>query len=129
MKWLSCPNVRVVFAAIFVVSLSLGLWSAPVEAKELFWDRNSEADMQDYQVFACETAGCVIPDPPLPSTLRATIAQPALGVQPTWTLPTTLTVGTLAVRARDTSSNVSGLSVQVPFDQVAPAVPRNPALR
>ena len=115
--------LTVVFGVIFV-GLCL---TSPTNAKDLTWDRNIEPDMQDYQVWACQTANCVVLK--TQSNLVGVVPQPAQGTAPKWTLPATFTVGSLAISARDQSLNESGLSVPVPFDQVAPAVPANPRLQ
>src|SRR5690242_21595740 len=101
---------RVCCVAIIVVACALSLFSLPpaAEAKDLLWDRNAETDMQDYQVWACETPNCVVIK--TQANLKATVPQPAAGVVPKWTLPSTMTEGSLAVSARDKSLNESGLS-------------------
>lgn len=116
-----------VFAVIFAAICTLTLWSAPADAKDLLWDRNTESDMQDYQVWGCQTANCVVIK--TQANLLATVPQVPVGTVPKWTLPATMTQGSLAVSARDNSLNESGLSVPVPFDLVAPVVPANPRLQ
>jgi len=94
----------------------------------LSWDRNSEPDMQDYQVWACFTANCVLIKSA--ATLQpGAVAQPAIGVKPSYVMDLAGKVGSVAISARDTSLNESGLSVQVPFDQQAPSIPVNPTLQ
>ena len=107
--------------------LAVLVLATPVMAKDLVWDRNTETDMQDYQVWACETVNCVVVKSQ--ANLKATVPQTAAGVSPKWTLPATLLEGSIAVSARDQSLNESGLSVSVPFDQKAPAIPANPRLQ
>ena len=97
------------------------------EAKDLVWDRNTEPDMQDYQVWGCQTANCVVIK--TQANLLATVPQVPVGSIPKWTLPAAMTYGQLAISARDTSLNESGLSVSVPFDLVPPLVPGNPRLQ
>lgn len=117
-------------------TLVTGLWSviiaagvgsivlaSPVLAKDLIWDRNSEIDIQDYLVYGCQTANCVVLK--TQANLLATVPQTAAGVLPKWTLPTALVQGELAVSARDKSQNESGLSVPLPLDLVPPAAPTN----
>lgn len=127
MQWSRFPNVRAAWCGVIFAVMCLSLWSAPAEAKDLIWDRNAESDMQDYQVWACETPNCVVLK--TQANLKATVPQTAAGVNPKWTLPSTFQEGSLAVSARDKSLNESGLSVAVPFDQVAPAIPANPRLQ
>lgn len=43
--------------AMILVVLTIG---ANAEAATLIWDRNTEADMKDYQVWACFTPNCVV---------------------------------------------------------------------
>lgn len=101
---------------------------APAEAATLEWDRNSEVDMQDYQVWACFTANCVVTK--APAMLQpGTVPQPVVGVKPTAVLDIAGKEGAVAVSARDTSLNESGLSVSRPFDQKPPATPPQPVFR
>lgn len=115
------------FSVLLAVSALLIALASGAQAKDLVWDRNAETDMKDYQVWACETPNCVVLK--TQANLKATIPQTAVGVVPKWTLPTTMLEGSLAVSARDQSLNESGLSVPVPFDQVAPVIPVNPRLQ
>ncbi len=97
-------------------------------AATLDWDRNSEPDMKDYQVYACFTPSCVV----IKSATMiqpGTVLQPAVGVKPSYVIDVAGKEGSVAVTARDQSLNESPLSVPVPFDQKAPDSPKNPALR
>lgn len=95
------------------------------EAATLTWDRNSETDMQDYQVWACFTPSCVVVKSA--ATLQpGTVVQPAAGVNPQYVIDLAGREGSIAISARDRSLNESGLSVAVPFDQRPPANPANP---
>lgn len=97
---------------------------AEVEAATLTWDRNTETDMQDYQVWACFTPNCVVVKSA--ATLQpGAVVQPATG-NPSYVIDTAGREGSVAVSARDRSLNESGLSVAVPFDQRPPANPANP---
>ena len=99
-------------------------------AETLTWDRNTEPDMQDYRIYACFTSGCVVVKSA--QTLQATVAQAPVGVRPTYTIDLAGKVGSIAVSARDnaTTPNESGLSVSVPFfDLAAPSIPVNPMLQ
>lgn len=108
---------------IRIILFSL-LVPSSVFATTLTWDRNSETDMRDYQVWACFTPNCVVVKSP--STLQTgVVLQPATG-NPTYVIDITGREGSIAISARDQSLNESGLSVQVPFDQRAPIAPLNP---
>lgn len=107
--------------------LVLGLLAGTVEAATLACDRNTEADVDHYNVYACFPAGCTVLQT---SAMKQpiTIPQPAVGGVPSAAFPIAGLTGTVAVSAVDTSGNESGLSVAVPFDAKAPAVPVNPRL-
>ena len=99
-----------------------------LQAATLEWDRNPESDMKDYLVYACFTPNCVLVKSP--STLQPTpVVQPALGVKPSFVIDLSNKQGFIGVSARDQSNNESGLSVPLPFDQVAPSIPANLILR
>ena len=115
--------VGVIFAALCLIGM---LMIPTAEAADLAWDRNTEADMKDYQVWACFTPSCVVIKSP--ANLQATVPQSASGVVPKWTVPAGQE-GSVAVSARDQSLNESGLSVAVPFDVKAPLIPANPRLQ
>jgi hypothetical protein len=114
----------VIFAALCAILMSLAVPTA--EAVSLVWDRNAEADMKDYQIWACFTPSCVVIKNA--ASLQGTVPQTASGVIPTWPIPAGQE-GSVAVSARDQSLNESGLSVPVPFDVKAPGVPVNPHLQ
>jgi hypothetical protein len=115
----------------FVVLLCIGVWlcaASLTSAATLEWDRNTEPDMKDYQVWACFTANCIV----IKSAANlqpGPVNQPAAGVNPSFVMDLTNKEGAVAVSARDQALNESGLSVPVPFDKRAPAVPANPTLR
>lgn len=106
----------------------LGSLSTVSGAATLDWDRNTETDMKDYQVYACFTPSCVVIKN---ATMLqpGTVLQPAVGVKPSYVLDIAGKEGSAAVTARDQSLNESPLSVPVPFDQKAPLAPTNPAFR
>jgi len=109
---------------LFVSVLALAL-SRQAQAATLTWDRNAESDMKDYQVWACFTPSCVVAK--TPGMLQpGTVLQPATGTKPQYILDIAGKEGAAAISARDQSLNESGLSVPVPFDQKAPAIPLNP---
>jgi len=86
-----------------------------VRAATLTWLRNDiDLDVQDYGVYACFTRGCVLVQSP--ATLQGYVAQTTVGVDPTFTLDIVNQVGFVAVSARDTSLNESGLSNIPNFD-------------
>lgn len=94
----------------------------------LEWDRNTETDMKDYQVWACFTKSCVVTKSA--ATLQpGTVVQPLVGTIPTYILDITGTEGNVAVSARDQSLQESALSVMAPFDAKAPGVPAAPRFR
>lgn len=102
--------------------------SGTAQAAVLEWDRNSEPDMLDYQVWMCFTPSCVVVK--APAMLQpGTVAQPAAGVNPSVVIDLAGREGAVAISARDRALNESGLSVAVPFDRSAPLVPVNPRLR
>lgn len=116
-------NGNVVIVGMAAAVLALGCVGLG-EAATLTWDRNTESDMRDYQVWACFTPNCVVVKSP--TTLQpGAVVQPAAG-NPSYVIDTAGREGSIAVSARDQSLNESGLSVPVPFDQKAPAVPANP---
>jgi hypothetical protein len=111
---------------IMPAMLSLILLDAVAYGQTLEWDRNTEPDMRDYRIWACDQPGCV----PVKSSaaLKATVPQPAAGKNPSWLIPSTLLgkPGAIAISARDKSLNESALSAQLQFDTTPPAVPTNP---
>lgn len=99
-----------------------------IQAATLDWDRNSESDMKDYAVYACFVPNCVVLKGA--GTLQpGFVNQPASGLKPQYVIDLSGREGSIAISARDLSLNESGLSVSVPFDQRAPAIPLNPAFR
>lgn len=108
----------------------MGILGLPVLATGavLEWDRNTEADLRDYVVYACFTPGCTV-QRTAAMQQPGRIVQSPVGVKPTATIDLAGREGSVAVTANDTGGNESGLSVSVPFDQLAPAVPRNPVLK
>ena len=106
------------------LALAFVLAASFAQAATLTWDRNVEADLKDYHVYACFTAGCTIV--PSATTLQGSVLQPAVGVVPSFVIDVTGKEGKVAVSARDLTLNESGLSVQVPFDAKAPGAPVSP---
>ena len=88
-------------------------------AQLLTWDANTEVDMKDYGVYSCEIANCVV--------VKSTTMLKGYVIHPTVTFALPLAKeGSIAVTARDTSGNESGLSVSIPFDGLSPRAPVNP---
>jgi hypothetical protein len=103
--------------ALFAFGIVLA--TSPVFALTATWKNNTEPDMKDYLVYMCKVKGCVVQQ--IPAQHVATVPFNA-AVVPTWVMPSDIE-GTLAVTARDTSGNESGLSNQVPFDLSKPSTP------
>ena len=82
------------------------------------WDRNTEIDMDHYNVFTCSTSATCVPNLNI-----GTVLQPALGASPSFPIPAA--EGRAAVTAVDLVGNESGLSNIVPFDRLAPSAPAN----
>ena len=110
-----------------LLSLVLVLSVGDALAATLTVDRNSESDMDHYNVYACFIPGCTVLQN---SAMRQplTMPQSAVGLRPTATIDLTAREGRVAVSAADVSGNESGLSVPLPFDQRAPTVSLNPTL-
>lgn len=90
----------------------------------LEWDRNTEADMRDYEVYTCTpNPTCTVQQ--LPANRIGVVPQVAMGTVPSFVIPAGIE-GKIAVSASDLSGNKSGLSVSLPFDAKAPLVPVNP---
>jgi len=90
------------------------------------WERNVEADMKDYHIYMCLTKDCTVMQT---AAMRvSTVIQPVAGVKPTYAIPAGQT-GSMAVSARDTSFNESGLSNIIFFDQIPPKNPVGLATR
>jgi len=86
-----------------------------VRAATVTWPRNDiDLDVQDYGVYACLARNCVLVQSP--ATLQGYVAQTTVGVNPTFTLDIVNQVGFVAVSARDTALNESGLSNIPNFD-------------
>jgi hypothetical protein len=112
--------------ATFLLSLLCSLvivLPLPAFALTLLWDRNTETDMDHYNVYLCLTAGCTVTQSSAMKQAPA-VPQPAAGIVPTFALPAGQ--GTVAVSAVDHAGNESGLSVSLPFDAQPPAIPVNP---
>ena len=112
---------------LLMMGLGLTLLMGTAHAATLTWDRNSEPDLQDYRLWACFTPGCVV----VQSTAMlqpGAILQSDVGVRLSVVLEWATREGAVAVSARDRSGNESGLSVALPFDYRAPAVPQLPRL-
>jgi hypothetical protein len=109
-----------IFFALCVIA---SFFVAYARAETLQWDRNTETDMKDYQVYACFTPSCVLIKSA--ATLQpGTVVQPVSGVIPSYTINLSGKEGSVGVLARDLSLNESALSA-LPFDKSAPVGPVN----
>lgn len=112
-------NLKHLLIAIFLVLLPVGVNAATLE-----WERNTEADMDHYNIYTCPTAGCAVIKSA--ATKHAVVVpQPPIGTKPI-TTAVTLGAGAAAVTAVDKTGNESGLSNQASLpvaDTTAPAVP------
>lgn len=109
----------------FIISLFVSLvFASQAFSATLTWDRNAESDMKDYQVYACFVKGCVVQK--IPTAIIGTVIQTTGTVLPLFVVDLLNKEGAVAVSARDTVLNESGLSVQVPFDVKSPAIPGAP---
>lgn len=107
--------------SVSVLFIGLGFAGLANAATEANWARNAEADTKEYNVYACQPAGCTVTKN-VAMKVTPAIPQTATGVRPKWLLPGNLE-GSVGVTAVDNSGNESGLSVPVPFDTKAPAIP------
>lgn len=103
---------------IIAITLTL-IIPIPLYAQSLTWDANTETDMKDYGVYSCEIANCVVSKSA--AMFKGYVNHPTV----TFPLPVGRE-GMIAVTARDTALNESGLSVSIPFDGISPRVPVNP---
>jgi len=110
----------------FLISGFSLLFPITGHAATLQWDRNTEADMKEYEVYTCTpNPTCTVLQ--TVATRIGVVSQPVVGVVPVFVLPPN-TEGKVAVSASDVTGNESGLSVSIPFDAKAPVVPINPRL-
>ena len=106
--------MKTILALAFMLLIPFTLY-----AQSLTWDVNTEADMKDYGVYSCVPVGCLVVKSA--AMLKGYVIHPTV----TFILPPG-TQGSIAVTARDTALNESGLSVSIPFDLLAPKAPVNP---
>ena len=90
---------------IVLMSLAFMLLAGTAYAETLAWDRNAEADMKDYQVYACFTSGCTVTK--AAAMLQGTVMQTAVGVRPSFPVTLTGKEGAIAAAATDVSGNQS----------------------
>ena len=115
-RWFTIRKV-----ALVAVLLALPV---PAFALTLEWDRNTEPDMKEYNIYGCDTGTtCTIP-----TVKIGAVTQPPIGIIPSFAIPANKE-GRRSVTAIDTSGNESAVSVSVPFDVLAPTVPLNPRLK
>lgn len=96
-------------------------------AETATWTGNAEPDVEAYDIYACAGASCIVRAEP--SMLTGTVQHVGPGVRHTFAIDLTGKDGSLAILARDTSKNKSGLSVSVPFDKAPPSIPATPTLQ
>ena len=78
------------------------------------WERNSEADMQDYRLWGCWIKGCEMGTE---WTMLKVIPQTPPGVRPSYWRELVGSVGAYAVTARDTYGNESAFGAVTTFDR------------
>ncbi len=105
---------------IIVVLAWLVLMTVQAFAQTTFvWDRNTEADVDHYEMFVCRTSPTCIPGTAPTDRIGTNVPQSPLGTKPTMPIPVN-DEGRAAVRAVDLVGNPGGLSNIVPFDRKAP---------
>ena len=104
---------------VLCLSLLIAVPSWAAAPTNFVWDRNTESDVDHYNVFTCSTSATCVP-----SVNIGTVPQPAIGALPTFTIPPN-TQGRAAVTAVDLVGNESAQSNVVPFDRLAPSAPAN----
>lgn len=110
-----------VFCAVLAVCLS----AVDGFALTLEWDRNTESDMDHYEVFACSTSATCVPGTAIVDKLTADVPQSAIGLSPSVVIPQGRQ-GRVGVIAVDTVGNRSPLSNIVSFtDATPPGAPAN----
>lgn len=107
----------IIVLLIGLLSLAVPSWAAA--PTKFVWDRNTEIDMDHYNVFTCSTSATCVPNLNV-----GTVLQPPIGTNPTFDIPAT-SQGRAAVTAVDLVGNESGQSNIVPFDRLAPSAPAN----
>lgn len=110
-------NRSLIFSCLLVLCVVGSTVSA--EAATATWSKNTESDMKDYGVYMCFTRGCAADKSA--ANLQSYVSHSAT-VNPSFPIPPN-TEGGVAVSARDTAGNESGVTVTVPFDQAAPKTP------
>lgn len=108
--------------SLFLVLIILVV-AGPAFALTATWNKDTETDMKDYGVYMCfvtpPATSCTVVKSA--AMLQSYVSHVAT-VNPSYPILVG-SAGSVAVSARDLSGNESGLSVPVPFDQVAPQVP------
>lgn len=118
--------MRRFFALLSCVSLLAASvsFSALADAATMFeWDRNTEIDLEHYELYYCTSSSTCIPGLTAADRLGGDIPQTAVGVKPTMLFPPGKQ-GRAGVLAVDLVGNKSGLGNLVPFaDATPPATP------
>ncbi len=101
--------------------------ASPAHAETASWVGNPEPDVEAYEIYGCEGAGCGVKSDP--AMLKGTVPHVGSGVKHTFPIDVGVKEGALALLARDAAKNKSGLTVSVPFDKLAPSIPATPTLQ
>lgn len=104
------------YLTMFMVWTSMA-WAAPPTT--FLWDRNTETDVDHYNVFTCSTSATCVPNANV-----GTAAQPAIGTPPSFPIPAN-SQGRVAVTAVDLVGNESGQSNIIAWDKQPPGNPLN----
>ena len=109
--------MRWILSALFVLFMVCPVWAAPPST--FLWDRNTEMDVDHYNVFTCSTSATCVPNASI-----GTVLQPAIGTAPSFLIPVN-SQGRAAVTAVDLVGNESGQSNIVSWDKQPPGNPLN----
>lgn len=111
--------VTIIFLIICLCYTMLSAFAATVD---VWWDPNTEADMQGYRVYLCASNPCQ----KSASTMKVDVLHPKTSASFEATQS-----GNVAVTAYDTTGNESEFSKTLPFvvgapENVPPVAPKNP---
>lgn len=112
---------RLIVLAVLVLMGSPAWAAAPTT---FVWDRNTEVDLEHYELYGCSTSSTCVPGTSTTDRIGADVPQSVIGTRPSMLIPAN-TEGRAAVLAVDLLGNKSGLSNVVNYDKKAPAVPLN----
>ena len=108
--------MRYLLPIVFMLFTSI-TWAAPPTT--FTWDRNTESDVDHYNVFTCSTSATCMPNANI-----GTVPQPAIGTSPSFLIPAN-SQGRAAVTAVDLVGNESGQSNIASWDKQPPGNPLN----